>query len=147
MKTTIDEINDLWETDSHIDHNKINEESLKTAKLHQKYLVLLMDSKKRLLRMENDYILLKSNKTRYYRGEMTKEELKLLNWEQFQGLKPLKSDLASYVELDTDIIACKNKIKFITDTIYQLESILQQIKSRDWSIRNHIEYLKFISGN
>jgi len=31
--------------------------------------------------------------------------------------------------------------------VYMLESVMQQIKSREWQIKNGIEWKKFLAGN
>lgn len=142
----IEQINELWAADCSIDRNKLTEETLKSASLHQKYLELLMQCKGKLIKLASDYSELKDLKTRYYNGELTQEELTEHNLKQYQGLKPLKSTMSEKLDGDSDIIKIKLKIQYMENMQYQLESILQQIKGRDWSIRNHIEYIKFVAG-
>lgn len=143
----IEKINELWAEDCSIDRNKLTEETLRTPALHQKYLHLLLQAKNRLLKYENEYSAMKMAKYRYLRGEMTKEELEEIGWKQYQGLKPLKSDMEFVLEHDTELNKIDLKIKYIKNVIYQLESILTNIKGRDWAIRNHVEWMKFQAGN
>jgi hypothetical protein len=142
----IEQINELWAADCGIDRNKLTEETLRSANLHQKYLELLMQCKSKLIKLSSDYLELKELKTRYYNGELTQEELQENNLKQYQGLKPLKSTMGEKLDGDSDIIKLKLKIQYMENMQYQLESILQQIKGRDWGIKNHIEYLKFVAG-
>jgi hypothetical protein len=106
-----------------------------------------MQCKSKLIKLSSDYLELKELKTRYYNGELTQEELQEHNLKQYQGLKPLKSTMGEKLDGDSDIIKIKLKIQYMENMQYQLESILQQIKGRDWSIRNFIEYSKFLSGS
>ena len=85
-------------------------------------------------------------KFRYYRGEMTKGELELAGWEQWQGIKPLRNEMDEFLNGDADLIKNKLKIEYLSSIQELLESILQQIKSRDWIIRNSLEWKKFVSG-
>lgn len=142
----IEQINEQWAGDCTIDRNKLTEETLRTANLHQKYLDMLMGCKSKLIKLTSDYLALKDLKTRYYNGELTQDELEEHNLKQYQGLKPLKSTMNEKLEGDSDIIKVKLKMQYLEAMQYQLESILQQIKGRDWSIRNHIEYIKFVAG-
>ena len=142
----IEEINEQWAADCTINRNNLTEETLRSANLHQKYLALLMQCKGKLIKLSSDYSELKDLKTRYYNGELTQEELQENNLKQYQGLKPLKSTMSEKLDGDPDIIKLKLKIQYMENMQYQLESIMQQIKGRDWSIRNHIEYIKFVAG-
>lgn len=142
----IEQINELWAADCPFDRNKLTEETLRSANLHQKYLALLMQCKSKIIKLTSDYAELKDLKTRYYNGELTQEELNANNLKQYQGLKPLKSTMGEKLEGDSDIIKLKLKIQYMENMQYQLESIMQQIKGRDWALRNHIDYLKFVAG-
>jgi len=142
----IETINEMWSVDSNINRNKIAEESLNTARLHQKYLSILLQTKTKMLKSEMEYNSLKLDKYRYFRGEMTQEELNDRGWVQYQGLKPLKSDMEFVLEHDQEVGRMGIKLQYLRNMIYQLESILTNIKGRDWAIRNHIEWQKFQSG-
>ena len=142
----IDQINDEWEQDSSIDRNKLTEESLKTPNLHAKYLKILMAHKVKLMSKIHAFNELKLAKFRYYRGEMSKEDLTEHGWLQWQGPRPLKGDMEQFLEGDKDMTKEKVRIQYLENCIYQLESILMQIKARDWQIKNAIENSKFIAG-
>lgn len=143
----IESITELWEADCRIDRNNLTEETLNTPRLHQKYLGMLMECKTRLLKLERDYLEMKELRTRYYNGELTVEALQKLGWSQYQGLKPNKSGMAEKLETDKELLSINVKIEYVKNMIYQLESILLQIKGRDWALRNHIEWQKFQAGN
>lgn len=142
-----DSISAMWADDCQIDRNNLTIETLTGAQLHQKYLAILMQCKGRQIKLNNDYALLKEVKTRYYNGELSKDELEEYGLTQYQGLKPLKSDMAVKLDGDQDIIKIKLKMQYNEGMIYQLESILQSIKGRDWAIRNHLQWLQFQAGN
>ncbi len=143
----VDQINNEWESDSSIDRNKLTEEALRTPNLHAKYLKILMAHKVKLMSKNLAFNELKLAKFRYYRGEMSKEELDERGWTQWQGLKPLKGDMEQFLDGDSDLTKERVRIEYLENCIYQLESIMGQIKGRDWQIRNAIENQKFIAGS
>lgn len=143
---TLDEIQQMWENDSEIDDNHLGEASTTSAKLHSKYLKLLIDAKLKLAKQKADYNTLRQSKFRYYRGEMGREELKEREWDQFQGTRPLKNEMDEFLKGDTDLSKHELRIEYLNTMVYALESIMSSIRGRDWSVRNGIEWKKFLSG-
>jgi hypothetical protein len=144
---TIEDLLKEWDEDSIMDDNHIDRESVNVPKLHAKYIRHLMNIKLKLAKMQNDFNVLKKTKFRYYRGELTKQELIDLNWEQWQGVKPLKSELDQFLDGDNDLNNMKVKMEYLNSMIYLLESILGQIKARDWQLKSILEYKKFLAGS
>jgi hypothetical protein len=143
---TLDEIQANWEIDCEINTNHLDNESVKTAKLHAKYIKLLVDAKLRISKLRTEYQELRKLKFRYYRGELTRQELTELNWEQWHYSKPLKNEMEQLLDGDSDITKIKMKIEYIETMIYLLESILKSIADRTWSIRNSITFKQFLAG-
>ena len=52
----------------HIDNNHLDDESIKTAKLHAKYINMLMETKLGISKRKIEISTLKRNKYRYYKG-------------------------------------------------------------------------------
>lgn len=142
----LSEIQELWTKDCIIDETNLGHSSSITPKLQAKYLNLLTTIKLQLRKSESEYLKLRRIKYRYYRGELSKEELKALNWDQWQGLKPLKNEMDEFLTTDNDLIDLEDKTAYIKTIHYQLENILKSINSRTWDIKNAIEYQKMISG-
>jgi len=90
--------------------------------------------------------MLRQKKFRYYRGEMPKHELDENNWTQWQGNKPLKNEMDEFLEGDADLNKITIKCEYIKGMVEALEAILGQIKSRDWQIRNAIQWKQFVAG-
>ena len=143
---TLDEIQNEWEKDSEIDDNYLGEQSTATPKLHAKYVKLLVNAKLKHTKLSADYSILRKNKFRYYRGELSREEITLLGWEQWQGIKPLKNEMDEFLSGDNELNTLKVKIEYLETMIYFLESILGQIKARDWQIKTAVEWKKFLAG-
>lgn len=143
---TFDELCDMWDHDCQIDDDHLDKSAVDTARLHSKYLRMLVSHKMKLSAYENQYKILRQKKFRYYRGEMSKDELQEEGWTQWQGVKPLKNEMEEFLEGDADLNKITAKSQYIENMILALESILNQIKGRDWQIRNSIEWRKFVAG-
>lgn len=144
MKLT--EIQEMWEEDSRIDETNLGRESIRVPTLHAKYIGLLSKAKLQLRKAESDYFNTRRLKYRYYRGEMTKEELVVLEWEQFQGNKPLKNEMDEFLQCDKDLIELQDKSEYFKTVIYTLEQIIRSINSRTWDIKTAVEWHKFTNG-
>ena len=144
---TIEELLKEWDADCIIDDNHISNESVKVPQLHAKYIRHLINTKLKRTKYENDFNVLKKTKFRYYRGELSREELVSNNWDQWQGTKPMKNEMDQFLDGDSDLNNLKIKIKYLDDAIYLLESILKQISARDWQLKNMLEHKKFLAGN
>ena len=142
----LDDVLEMWEQDSVIDDNHLGESSTATAKLHSKYLKILINVKLKKTKLDIEYNTLRKTKIRYYRGELTKQELDELGWNQWQYNKPLKSDMDEFLKGDSDLAQIQTRIDYIETMQYALESIMQQIKQRDFQLSNGIKWKQFLVG-
>lgn len=142
----IDQLQEMWDIDCAIDDNFLGENSTATPKLHAKYVKILVQVKLKHTKLQADYLLLRKNKFRLYRGELSRDELNTLGWDQWQGVKPLKNEMDEFLAGDSELVTIKLKIEYLETMIYLLESILQQIKARDWQIKTAVEWKKFLAG-
>jgi hypothetical protein len=143
---TLDQIQQEWDIDCQIDDNYLGETSTATPKLHAKYLKLLVGVKLKHTKLSSDYNLLRKNKFRLYRGELSRDELTQLGWDQWQGVKPLKNEMDEFLSGDTDLNLLRVKIDYLETMIYYLESVMGQIKARDWQIKSAITWKQFLAG-
>ena len=144
---TLEDLLDLWEEDCKINDDHLDRESVKTPNLHAKYIRFLIQHKMKHAALRTEYSIMRQRKFRYYRGEMGKQELEELSWNQWQGNKPLKNEMDEFLEGDSDLNKITIKCEYIKGIIEALESILGQIKARDWQIRNAIQWKQFIAGS
>ena len=142
----IEQLQDEWDKDCEIDDNFLGEHATKTPKLHAKYIRLLVNVKLKHTKLQSDYNLLRKNKFRYYRGELSREELQTLDWGQWQGIKPLKNEMDEFLQGDTDLNTLRVKIDYLETMIYFIESVLGQIKARDWQLKSAIQWKMFLAG-
>jgi hypothetical protein len=144
MKLT--ELQEMWAEDCSINEMNLGQESVRTPNLHAKYLNYLSSTRLNLRKTESDYYNMRRKKYKYYRGEMSRQELEDENWEQWQGNKPLKNEMDEFLQFDQDLILLQDKVEYFKTVMYQLEQIIRSLNSRTWDIKNAIEWNKFTNG-
>jgi hypothetical protein len=142
----LNEIQENWADDCRIDETNLGSESARTPKLHAKYLNVLSNIRLQSRKAESSYLKTRRLKYRYYRGEMSRDELDELGWPQWQGVKPIKNEMDEFLSTDDDLITLQDKLEYLKTVQYQLESILKSIGSRTWDIKSSIEWHKFTNG-
>jgi ABC-type enterochelin transport system ATPase subunit len=141
----LDELKIMIKKDLDIDQTALDVESSRTPQLHNKYLVMFMDEKLKLKRMNNELSVLRRNKWLYYTGRMSQEELTQFGWEPFE-LNILKTEADDMIESDADYIKASEKVNFQEEKVNYLESVIKIVQNRQWQIRAMIDWLKFTQG-
>ena len=141
----LDELKVMIKKDLDIDQTALDAESSRTPQLHNKYLVMFMDEKLKLKRMNNELSVLRKNKWLYYTGRMSQEELTQFGWEPFE-LNILKTEANDMIESDADYIKASEKVNFQEEKVNYLESVIKIVQNRQWQIRAMIDWLKFTQG-
>jgi len=77
---------------------------------------------------------------------MSREELTDLGWSQWQGNKPIKSEMDEFLKGDIDLMKIQSRIDYLKVMIETLESIMTEIRNRAWVIKNSITWKQFIAG-
>lgn len=140
------ELQEEWERDAPINATDLGREASRVPILHSKYVTYLSKIKLQLRKAESDYWNLRRKKYKYYRGEMTRQELEDEGWIQFQGNKPLKNEMDEFLQCDEQLISLQDKIEYFKTLQFTLEQILRSINSRTWDIKSGIEWTKFTNG-
>lgn len=140
----LEELLEMWRKDSEIDRTEPGKALLDIPKLHSKYLNIL--SKHRLLAKEAEFKLQKMRRLKweYYTGKLDEDQLKSMGWEPFPYV--LKSEISTYLESDEDInkrLASKAMHEEVVDIC---GSILKELNSRTFQLRDFIAWERFIQG-
>jgi hypothetical protein len=141
----IEQILNHWEKDSVIDSTEPGKELIRIPILHNKYLTILIKHKLISKKANFDYLRLKKVKWEYYNGKLSREELEEHGWEQFKFT--LKSDITTYLESDNDLIRLLEKKIYHEEVITMIESIMKELNSRTYQLKDFIAWEKFINGN
>ena len=92
---------------------------------------------------------LRKDKWLYYNGKMTKDEMDARGWQYdpFSGMsKPLKSDMELFYSTDSDIMKLQGQIEYQSTIVEALKDIMDNIKWRQSTIKNIIDWKRFTSG-
>jgi len=140
-----EEIFDEWKRDSEIDQTDLGNESLKIPKLHHKYYMMLLSERSSLRKLEAQMKQLKLSKYEFYSQGHT-EETKKLGWELPPRGIILKADIPMYIEADRDIIDLSLKIGIQGEKVEFLDSIIKSLQTRNFLIKNAIDFLRWTNG-
>lgn len=140
----IEELLEMWRKDAEIDRTEPGRELLNIPKLHSKYITIM--SNHRLLARDAEFQLnrWKKLKWEYYTGKLDDDDLKKYDWQPFPFT--LKSDITTYLEADEDINKYKAK-KVVHDEIVDIcTSIIKELNSRTFQLRDFITWERFVNG-
>jgi len=145
---TLDEIKLEWEKDCEIDDIELDKSSLEIPKLHAKYQDLLSSKILVMKQYQYKYDTLLKNKWLWYNGKMSQEQIQELGWsdDPLDGLKIMKNDLQLFYNSDKDIQELNAKIEYLKVTIEYLKECMQNITWRHQTIKNTIDWRKFMAG-
>ena len=141
---TLEQVLKLWESDVIIDQTEPSKELLKIPMYHSKYLAILTKHRIASKKAHFDYLRMRKVKWEYFTGKMSQDELEEYGWEPFQFA--LKSDITTYLEADKDLIKLLEKKVYHEEVVSVLESIMNELKSRTFQLRDFISWEKFIGG-
>lgn len=141
----LEEIHDLWESDSKIDKTVLAGESLKIPQLHHKYYKIYSNERLVLKKLNSEYKQLKLAKFEFL-TQGPNEETDEKGWELPAMGRVLKADVQNYIEADKDIINLSLKIGLQEEKVEFLESIIRSLNSRGYNIHTALEFIKFTSG-
>jgi hypothetical protein len=142
----LSDLQEEWTKDSPINETNLGSEAARVPLLHSKYVAYLGKVRLQLRKAESDYFNTRRKKYKYYRGEMSREELEEEGWIQFQGNKPLKNEMDEFLQCDGDLIELQDKVEYFKTVQYTLEQIIRSLNSRTWDIKSSIEWVKFTNG-
>lgn len=141
----LEDIQNTWSEDCHIEDDMLDEEALKIPRLHQKYYKIYTTEKLLLRKLHADLKIFQQIKYEYYSGEMAEEDLAERGWEPFYK-KVLKADIQRYVDSDKDIIERTLKIAHQQEKVDFCDSIIKSLRDRGFLIKNAIDWRKFTNG-
>ena len=144
----LDELKIQWAKDCEIDDIQLDNASLEVPKLHAKYQDLLTSKILVSKQYENKYNDLLKDKWLWFNGKMSEDEVKARGWnpDPFDGLKIMKNDMQIFFNADKDLQEMNAKVEYLKVTIDFLKECMQNITWRHQTIRNTIDWRKFMAG-
>ena len=149
MNTKLSDIQEMWKTDCKIDDIELDASSLQVPVLHAKYSEILSNQKLIQIRYENKLKDLQKDKWLWYTGKLSQEEIQEKNWDYdpFNGLTILKSDYDKFFGADRDIQKAIEKMEYCKVVVEYLQDIVSQLTWRHQTIKNIIEWRRFMAGS
>ena len=144
----LEDLRKEWSKDCEIDDIELDKSSLEVPKLHAKYQEFLTDNILVLKNLEFQYNTLLKNKWLWYNGKMSEQQIKELGWEDdpFDGLKVMKNDMQVWYNADQDLQRMSGKVEYQKIIINFLKECMQNITWRHQTIKNTIDWRKFMAG-
>ena len=142
---TLEALMKEWASDTNIDSEDMEKETLKISHLHSKYLNVRVHHNILLRRMETDYKLLKGLREEYYQGHLTKEDCDERGWDYMQHVL---SNPQIARKLDTDSELNKLLLKRIAheEIVSYCDMVLKSLQNRTWDLGNFIKYRIMMNG-
>ena len=141
----LDDIFALWEQDSQIDRNALDDEALKLSQLHHKYHRIYTNERLVLRKYEAELKTLKLDKYEFYTQGPTKETQDR-GWQLPPIGKIIRSDVGQYLDADKDIIELNLRIGVQHEKIELLESIIKTVSNRGFQIKTAVDWIKYTGG-
>jgi|TARA_B110000263_G_scaffold86687_1_gene75760 hypothetical protein len=144
-----EQILEMWKNDGQIDELKLDDTTIRMARIHSKYLELLTIAKMTRKKYDLEYKTLLKDKWLYYNGKLSKDQIDAFKWQYdpFGGLnKPLKGDMNYYYDADTDIQRSQALLEVQKIQVETIEEIMSTIRWRHQNIGNIIKWRSFEAG-
>lgn len=137
---------DSWEKDCDIDRTEPGKELLKIPSYHAKYLRIMIEAKGKLKSIENALAQEKKFRFEYYNGWHNTDK-ELLQEKGLEAVKiQLKSEVNRYIDSDPVVLKLTDKKEYLDEIVKACEYIIQELKNRNFSLRGHIDWEKFVAG-
>ena len=139
----LETLQEMWKTDSVLDDDLHDNDSLKIPQLHMKYMefhnTFSLMKKEREIEMKR----LIKDKWLYYKGKAPATVYKEM---PFDLKLTTKEELTMFIEADEDISKLQYKIDYIEQVLFFLDGVLRMINNRTYHIKNAIEWKRFQNG-
>ena len=139
----LEQIQEMWEKDSHIDPDNLHDESLKIPQLHSKYYTLYNTITLLREKAREQYSKVRLERYNYYTGKATAE---VYAEEPFPYKVREKDAIQRHLDADDRMNKIDMKIKYYDTMLKFLEEIIRAVSNRTYQIKNAIEWNKFQAG-
>lgn len=142
----IDDLMEMWSTDSKMDETEPGRELARIPVLHSKYLRILTHHNLVVKKLQADYVRLKRVKWEYYNGDLNNpedlEEYKLEPWSK----KVLRQDIPTYIDSDNDLNTILLKKVIHQEIVDFCQSVLKELGNRTYQLNSMIKWEIYTRG-
>mgnify|MGYP001414188366 CR=1 FL=1 len=139
----LENLQEMWKTDSVIDPDKYGEESVRIPQLHQRWMAFYNTFSLMKKEREGEMKGLVKQKWIYYKG---KAPATVYREVPFDFKLTTREEINMFIDGDEEVRKLQYKIDYIEQVIFFLDGVLRQINGRNFQIKNAIEWDKFQSG-
>lgn len=133
----------MWKTDSKLDDDLHDNDSLAIPQLHMKYMEFYNTYSLMKKEREMEMKRLLKEKWLYYKGKAPSSVYKQM---PFDLKLTAKDEISMFIEADEDVQKIQFKIDYIEQVLFFLDGVLRMINNRTYHIKNAIEWKKFNAG-
>ena len=146
---TLDDLKAEWKKDCEIDNIELDKSSLEVPRLHAKYSEYLTDAIVKHKSLQLKYQTMLKDKWMWFNGKMDEGRIRELGWEDdpFDGLKIMKNDMHVFFDADKDLQKLNAQTEYQKATIDFLKRCMENITWRHQTIKNTIDWRKFMAGS
>ena len=139
----LEQIQDMWEKDSHIDPDNLHNESLKIPQLHSKYYTIYNTITLLREKARDSYNRVRLERYNYYTGKAPAE---VYVEDPFPYKVREKDAIQRYLDADDKLTTVDLKIRYYDVMLKFLEEIIKNISGRTYQIKNAIDWHQFQAG-
>ena len=139
----LEEIQDMWDKDSHIDPDNLHNESLKIPQLHSKYYTIYNTITLLREKARDSYNRVRLERYNYYTGKAPAE---VYVEDPFPYKVREKDAIQRYLDADDKLTTIDLKIRYYDVMLKFLEEIIKNISGRTYQIKNAIDWHQFQAG-
>jgi|TARA_B110000211_G_scaffold160300_1_gene181383 hypothetical protein len=135
------------EQDIKIDFLKLQDELVHNQNLIGKWMTRQNIYQTKYQFLELGHKQLVAQKTKYYTGKMSEDEILSKGW-KIEGTKILKADLNIWADDDDEMIKSKKQLLLLKQIITLIDKTLDiLIDQKKWTVKNFIDWKKWLEGN
>ena len=139
----LETLQEKLKVDSEIKDCEYDKESIRIPQLHMRYMELYNTFSLMKKEREGEMRRLIKEKWIYYKGKAPSTVYREV---PFDFKLTTKEEVNMFIEADEDIRKLQYKIDYIDQVLFFLDGVLRQINSRNFQIKNAIEWEKFQAG-
>jgi hypothetical protein len=143
MNLDLEKLQEMWQKDSVIDPDNLHEESLKIPQLHSKYYTIYNTTTLLREKARETYNKVRLERYNYYTGKAPAE---VYVEEPFPYKVREKDAIERHMSADERLNKIDLKIRYYDIILKFLEDVIKMISNRNYSIKNSIDWHKFVSG-
>ena len=139
----LETLQEMWKTDSKLDDDLHDNDSIAIPQLHMKYMEFYNTYSLMKKDRELEIKRLLKEKWLYYKGKAPSSVYKEM---PFDLKLTTKEEIAMFIEADEDMQKLQYKVDYIDQVLFFLDGVLRMINSRTYHIKNAIEWKRFQNG-